>query len=199
MRGMLIAGVAFPTHIQTVYDIFLAELDGPLSIVAVSPMILYEMKCGQGHTFDVWFRNADACDQQVAAGEVACAVCGDHTVGKAPMAPRIAKGRGARVEESPAPVPVPPQPAQEVTPAAVAEAAAQGPAAMMSLLREMRRQVEANATHVGDRFAEEARKIHYGEAEAKAIYGETTDEEAAELEDEGVTFARIPWVPKHDG
>ncbi|MDZ5646552.1 DUF1178 family protein [Nitrospirillum sp. BR 11828] len=167
-------------------------------------MILYEMKCGQGHTFDVWFRNADACDQQLAAGEVACAVCGDHGVSKAPMAPRIAKGRakgqGGRVEEEPAPVPAaaPPQPAPEVTPAVMAEAAAQGPAAVLSLLREMRRQVEANATHVGDRFAEEARKIHYGEAEAKPIYGQTTDEEAAELEDEGVTFARIPWVPKHD-
>ncbi|WP_044564293.1 DUF1178 family protein [Azospirillum sp. B4] len=160
-------------------------------------MILYEMKCGEGHTFDVWFRNADACDSQVAAGEVACAVCGDRQVAKAPMAPRIARGRGARVEEAPPPVPVAPAP--EVTPTAVAEAAAQGPAAVMSLLREMRRQVESNATHVGDRFAEEARKIHYGETEAKAIYGETTDEEAAELEDEGVTFTRIPWVPKHDG
>ncbi|TWB41803.1 DUF1178 family protein [Nitrospirillum pindoramense] len=163
-------------------------------------MILYEMKCGQGHTFDVWFRNADACDQQLAAGEVACAVCGDHQVGKAPMAPRIAKGRGGRAEEgnAPVPVPAPPQPAPEVSPAVMAEAAAQGPAAVLSLLREVRRQVEANATHVGDRFAEEARKIHYGETEAKPIYGQTTDEEAAELEDEGVTFARIPWVPKHD-
>ncbi|MBB6252494.1 DUF1178 family protein [Nitrospirillum iridis] len=159
-------------------------------------MILYEMKCGQGHTFDVWFRNADACDAQVAAGEVSCAVCGDRTVAKAPMAPRIAKSRGTRAEEAPAPAL--PAPAPEVTPAAMAEAASQGPAAVMSLLREMRRQVEANATHVGDRFAEEARKIHYGEADAKAIYGETTDEEAAELEDEGVTFTRIPWVSKHD-
>ncbi|MDE1149270.1 MAG: DUF1178 family protein [Azospirillaceae bacterium] len=159
-------------------------------------MILYEMKCGQGHTFDVWFRNADACDQQVAAGEVACALCGDHGVTKAPMAPRIGKSRGGDAPEAAPPAPVPAAP--EPTPAAVAQAVAEGPAAMMRLLREVRRQVETNATHVGDRFAEEARKIHYGETEAKAIYGETTDQEAADLADEGVAFTRIPWVPQHD-
>jgi hypothetical protein len=68
----------------------------------------------------------------------------------------------------------------------------------VQVLREMRRHVEANCENVGDNFAEEARKIHYGEAESRGIYGDTTPEEAAALTEEGIDFRRIPWVPASD-
>jgi hypothetical protein len=62
----------------------------------------------------------------------------------------------------------------------------------------MRKQIEANCDYVGPGFAEEARKIHYGEAEARGIYGETSAEEAEALDEEGIEFARVPWVPRQD-
>jgi len=65
-------------------------------------------------------------------------------------------------------------------------------------LVELRKHIEANGDNVGEKFAEEARKIHYGEVEARAIYGETTDEEASSLAEEGVPFSRIPWLPKEN-
>jgi hypothetical protein len=68
----------------------------------------------------------------------------------------------------------------------------------VQMLREMRKQIEANCDYVGPGFAEEARKIHYGETEARGIYGETSPEEAAALDEEGIEFARVPWVPRQD-
>jgi hypothetical protein len=65
-------------------------------------------------------------------------------------------------------------------------------------LRELRAKIEADFDYVGDRFAEEARKIHYGETDARGIYGETSDEDARELSDEGIEFTRVPWLPRHD-
>jgi hypothetical protein len=67
---------------------------------------------------------------------------------------------------------------------------------MRKKLVELRKHIEATSDNVGPQFAEEARKIHYGEAEVRAIYGETTDEEAEALSEEGVPFSRIPWLPK---
>ena len=68
----------------------------------------------------------------------------------------------------------------------------------MRALRGLRRKVEDNFDYVGPQFAEEARKIHYGESDAHNIYGETSDQEAKELRDEGVAFTRIPWAPRQD-
>ena len=72
------------------------------------------------------------------------------------------------------------------------------PAQMRAALIELRRQVETNCDYVGERFAEEARKIHYGEADAHAIYGEASAEEARDLVDEGISLGRIPWLPPGD-
>jgi hypothetical protein len=69
---------------------------------------------------------------------------------------------------------------------------------MRKKLVELRKHIEATSDNVGPQFAEEARKIHYGEAEVRAIYGETTDEEAEALSEEGVPFSRIPWLPKEN-
>jgi hypothetical protein len=153
-------------------------------------MILFNLKCNHGHRFEGWFRNGAAYDAQAAAGEITCPVCGDTGVEKAPMAPAIARSGRSRDEQ---PVETSPSHTPPAPPASDAELAQQ--ADMLRALREIRRQVEQNAENVGDRFADEARKIHYGETESRAIYGETSREQAEQLREEGVEFASIPWVP----
>lgn len=137
-------------------------------------MIVFELKCPSDHRFEAWFRDGAACDAQMATGAVACPVCGAGDVSKAPMAPRIAKGRGA--EETRRRI------HQDV----------------VRQLTDLRRAVEETCDYVGDRFAEEARRIHYGEADPRQIYGEATAEQSDELREEGVAFQRIPWLPRGD-
>ncbi|WP_207483619.1 DUF1178 family protein [Arenibaculum pallidiluteum] len=157
-------------------------------------MIKYELRCAEGHGFEAWFRNGDAFESQAAAAEISCPHCGDRQVAKAPMAPSIAKSRGREA------VPVVSAGAPQATgagvPADPADAARRKEA--MEILAELRRKVEENCDYVGDRFAEEARRIHYGETDARGIYGETSETEARELAEEGVSFSRIPWVPRSD-
>lgn len=165
-------------------------------------MIHYQLQCGSGHGFDGWFRDSATFDRQAADGEVPCPLCGDRAVTRAPMAPRIARRR-------PGPEPGAAGPAQAGAPAeqagGVPVAAAPDRALMaaqaevLAKLRALREAVESSAEHVGARFPEEARKIHYGEAEARPIFGDATPEEAEALTEEGVAFARIPWVPRFDG
>lgn len=172
-------------------------------------MILFVLKCTADHRFEAWFRNGDAYETQAAAKAIACPVCGDTHITKAPMAPRIAKGGrskdGAdRGNGAPEAVPATTPPGGGATAAAPVPAMASLPpelreriaAEVMRQLTEVRRTVETNCDYVGDRFAEEARRIHYGETDPRGIYGEATDKEAEELEEEGVTFGRIPWLPR---
>jgi hypothetical protein len=154
-------------------------------------MILFELRCKKDHHFEGWFRDGKSFEAQTKAGKLVCPICGSHNVEKAMMAPRIGKGsRGkpaaAEATNLPAPAPVPVPPAQQAEMKAV------------QMLREMRKQIEANCDYVGPGFAEEARKIHYGETEARGIYGETSPEEAEALDEEGIEFARVPWVPRQD-
>jgi hypothetical protein len=156
-------------------------------------MILYSLLCRKEHAFDAWFKNSDAFDRQAKRGIVACPHCGDTQVRKAIMAPRISKGGGklrAIAEEAAATTP-PAAPA-EVAPTATNVMAPE----IRKALAEMRKQVEANCDYVGDDFAEEARKIHYGEAKKRGIYGESTDAEAEALKEEGIEFGRVPWLPR---
>jgi hypothetical protein len=136
-------------------------------------MILFDLQCAKGHGFEAWFRNGEAYEAQAAANEIACPICGDVDIRKAPMAPRIAKTRSGKDEEK-----------------------RRQAAEIMRELAELRRKIEENCDYVGDRFAEEARKIHYGEAKHRDIYGEATAEEAAQLSEEGIAFSRIPWLPR---
>ncbi|QJE74138.1 DUF1178 family protein [Aerophototrophica crusticola] len=152
-------------------------------------MILFELKCGKGHRFEGWFRNGAAYEAQAAAKAITCPVCNDTGIDKAPMAPRIAKGGRKEREEAPSQAP-----AEAAAPVPV-DPVKQQQAEILRQLRDLRRQVEANADHVGERFAEEARKIHYGEAPSRAIYGDATEEQAESLREEGIEVARIPWVP----
>ena len=145
-------------------------------------MILYQLRCGKDHEFEAWFKDGQTCDRQLARKTVECPHCGNRKVAKALMAPRI----GASEKNLPAK----PQPA------------AQDMAVMASTMREhlqaIRAKVEENCDYVGDKFADEARKIHYGEAESRGIYGEATDAQHQELVEEGVEVARIPWLPRSD-
>ena len=152
-------------------------------------MILFDLKCQQDHGFEAWFRDGATYEAQVSAGDIACPVCGDTLIAKAPMAPRIAKG--------PLGEPVASVPSDTKTAAADSRALmVEEP--LRAQLDAMRRHVEENCESVGDKFAEEARKIHYGEAPHRDIYGHATDSEAEELVEEGVQFARVPWPARTD-
>lgn len=138
-------------------------------------MIVFDLICSQEHTFESWFKDSDTFARQKRKKQVACPVCGDTKVEKALMAPNIATGRK-----------------KDATREKMVMAQA------MKVLTEMRKQVEQNCEYVGEKFADEALKIHHGETEKRDIYGEATEEEAAELEEEGVAFGRIPWLPRAD-
>ena len=169
-------------------------------------MIVYDVKCKNGHVFTAWFRSSEGFDGQVAAGEVACAECGTIEVGRAPMAPRLnsSRRRGAPAPsmppvETPAAAAAPSQPETVAAPAAPPRVAAvHAEAAMMQQLRALRHAVEKNCDYVGERFADEARKMHHGESDRRGIYGEATESESEALADEGIEVGRIPWVPQKD-
>lgn len=141
-------------------------------------MILFDLRCARDHMFEAWFPNNAAYDKQAKAGAISCPACGSRKVEKAPMAPRI--GKGGRPSGAKLPV----------------VAAEHGE--IRRQLMDLRSKIEANCDYVGPKFAEEARKIHYGETEHRDIYGEASNDEAKELHDEGVKFSRIPWLPRHD-
>ena len=148
-------------------------------------MIRYALACDKGHGFDSWFADSSAFDKQAKRGLVTCPHCGSAKVEKAIMAPRIsgARKRGAASQ------------AAEVAPAA--PLADKAPVAMISpqeqefraKLKELREHIVKNADDVGQKFPEEARKMHYGETEHRSIYG------VASPEDEGIEFMPVPTLP----
>lgn len=142
-------------------------------------MIRFVLLCGRDHEFEGWFKSNAAFEEQVAASQVGCPACGDTAVRKAVMAPAVAR-------------------AGERLPAAV-DAAPVGPPSPREMLRKLREHVEKNFDHVGDRFAEEARRIHHGETERRDIWGRASLAEAKELHDEGITVRPLPEPPKLDG
>lgn len=137
-------------------------------------MIQYSLHCAKGHSYDAWFKNAAAFDEQQARGIVACAVCGETDVSKAPMAPAVARTDGEKTSLS------------SVSPDL---------AKFRELLRAYRQKVTSEADYVGDRFAEEARKIHFDEVEQRGIYGEATRDEVVALAEEGIEFMPLPDLP----
>lgn len=164
-------------------------------------MILFDLKCQDGHGFEAWFRDGATYETQVAAGGIACPVCGDTRVAKAPMAPRISKrplgDAGAPAQaKSDSGSGDPSDSGPDSGPATARNPMIQGE--LRAQLEVLRRKIEENCDPVGDKFAEEARRIHYGEAPRRDIYGKATDAEAAELAEEGVEFAQIPWPVRTD-
>ena len=142
-------------------------------------MIRYALVCDKGHDFDSWFPDSAAYDKQAKRGLVACPHCGSAKVEKAIMAPRLS---GAKKRKAPA---------EPAAPTATPEKA---PVAMLSpqeqefraKLKELREHLTKNADHVGPKFPEEARKMHYGETQHRSIYGEASPEEAKALAEEGI-------------
>ena len=166
-------------------------------------MIHYQLRCAHDHEFDGWFNGSAGFETQAARGLIECPACGDTDVRRALMAPAVST-RGP-------PAPSPPVPQQQVLPPQPADAGSSGgaspgrppgppmPAQLVALLQRMRAEVERNCDYVGPDFAEEARRIHRGESDARGIYGETTAEDAERLADEGIEVQSIPWVPPADG
>ena len=160
-------------------------------------MILYTLACDNGHTFDSWFANSAAYDKQVKGSLVTCPVCNSAKVEKARMAPRLS-GTKKR-----APVPIPATDAPAAAASTPAASATPAPVAMVSpqerelraKLKELREHLTKNADYVGQKFPEEARKMHYGEIEHRSIYGEASSDQAKELHDEGIEFHPLPVLP----
>ena len=141
-------------------------------------MIIFDLKCApQGHVFEAWFGSSEDFLGQQGRGLVSCPVCGSGDIAKAPMAPAVgAKGNRA---EGPPPGQV---------------------KAMLGAMADAQRKMLESSEHVGPRFADEARAIHLGEAEARAIHGQATPGQADELRDEGIPVAPLPFpvVPPED-
>ena len=156
-------------------------------------MIHYSLHC-ERITASSWFASSSAYDKQIKRKLVTCPVCGTAKVEKAIMAPRLARTDKARApapeEAAPTPAPAAPEP--------------KAPVAMISPQeREFRQKLKAlrdhltqNAEHVGARFPEEARKMHYGEIEHRSIYGEASPDEAEALHEEGIEFHPLPVLPE---
>jgi hypothetical protein len=164
-------------------------------------MIVYELRCSAEHSFEAWFRNADAYDQQHAAHQISCPICGDLGVSKAPMAPRIGRSsrdssREAGREQTPVDAPRPEQMTGGQT--AGGQINAEQMRMVMTKIAEMNKHIASTCDYVGKAFPEEARKIHYGETEHREIYGEASPTEAAELRDEGIAVASLPWLRRND-
>ena len=156
-------------------------------------MIRYALTCEKGHAFESWFADSAAYDRQAKRKLVTCPQCGSAKVEKAIMAPRLAtsKKRKAAAE---APAPAAEAPAAE-TPAPVAMMSPQE-SEFRAKLKELRDHLVKNADHVGPKFPEEARKMHYGETEHRSIYGEASPDEAKALVEEGIEVHALPVLPE---
>lgn len=139
-------------------------------------MKVLNLHCGQGHVFEGWFAGEDDFQAQLGQGLLECPMCGTHEVRKALSAPRL--NLGARAPASPL--------SNQAAPASAPGAALQ--AAWLSAARR----IMAESEDVGARFAEEARRMHYGEASQRAIRGQASLEETAQLLDEGIAVVPLP-------
>jgi len=138
-------------------------------------LIRYSLICDKGHDFEGWFSESGDFDRQKASGFLSCPACGSLEVSKVLMAPSVST---ARQKE-----------------AVHALAVTEVQKAAMATLKEAVASIRANSEDVGDRFPEEARKIHYGEAEARGIIGEASIAEVKALVDEGIEIAPLPVLP----
>ena len=133
-------------------------------------MIKFALRCEpEGHGFDGWFRSSDDFERQTEAGLVSCPSCGSAAVGKSLMRPAVATRQGPSEAEA---------------------------AGMMARLQELSRAVRAKGEDVGPAFAEEARKIHYGESEARQIFGEASLPDVKGLVEEGIAVMPLPPLPE---
>lgn len=158
-------------------------------------MIRYALACDQGHDFESWFPSSDSFDDQLARGLVACPHCASLAVGKRLMAPSL--GRKANAAGAAPVADAPAAPVAEVQPSAPQPVAilSEREQAVRAMLRAVREHVTKTADYVGPAFAEEARKIHYGETGHRSIYGEADGDEVRALIEEGIEIAPLPIGP----
>jgi hypothetical protein len=134
-------------------------------------MIIFDLRCtARGHVFEAWFGSTEDFEAQRLRGLVSCPLCGAAEVEKAPMAPAV----GAKGNRSDGPPP------EQVK-------------AVLGAMAEAQKKMLETSEHVGARFPDEARAIHLGEAEARAIHGQATPEQADELRDEGIPVSPLPF------
>lgn len=133
-------------------------------------MIKYRLQCTDGHEFEAWFASSSSYDVQVEGGHIACPECSSCEVGKSIMAPNVALKARSRDDDT--------------------------PARYRNLVREVARALVSGSEDVGDRFPEEARKIHYREVDQRAIRGTASLDEARALVEEGVEIMALPRLPE---
>ncbi|RIX99215.1 DUF1178 family protein [Aureimonas flava] len=151
-------------------------------------MIRYALRCRRcGHGFDGWFRSSADFDAQGEAGHLACPVCDARAVDKALMRPAIAAAPGSGVSAGSQSGP---------TGGAVASAPSGEAAALYRRMQEMARKVRAEGENVGAGFAEEARRIHRGEAEERQIWGQASGREVRRLLEDGIPALPLPPLPE---
>jgi hypothetical protein len=154
-------------------------------------MIRYALHCERGHAFESWFQSSSAYETQEKRKLVNCPVCGSARVERAIMAPQIVSKKG---QDNPVPAPAAPAPTEVTTPTSTPLLMAQE-RELRAKLRELRDHIVKNADNVGERFPNEARKMHYGDIEHRPIYGEASPDEARSLIEEGVEVSPLPVLP----
>jgi len=137
-------------------------------------LIRFSLSCDHDHEFEGWFRSSDDFEKQKKRGLIDCPECGSHRVQKSLMAPAVSTSRKQ----------------EKVALAMNAEQRR-----IMTEMKTLSEKMRENADYVGDKFADEARKIHFGEAEERGIYGEASLDEAKSLAEDGVPFMPIPVFP----
>jgi len=172
-------------------------------------VIKFSLQCDAGHSFEGWFRNSGDFESQKQSGFLQCPGCGSENVNKALMAPAISGTRtqdkiaqtaepqptaSAPVEASASVPPAAPVPSP-VQPVAL-QAETEQQAELVQKLRDLREKVVANSDYVGDKFAEEARKMHFNETEKRGIYGEATLDEVKDLNEDGIDCLPLPILPE---
>lgn len=157
-------------------------------------MIRYALVCAKGHAFESWFQNSAAYDKQIKRGLVECPACGDVRVEKAIMSPRVSGAKKRANARAPASAADAPTLATEEVKAPVAMVSPQEQE-FRKKLKELREHLTKNSDYVGQKFPDEARKMHYGDIEHRSIFGEASLQDAKEMHDEGIEFHPLPVLP----
>ena len=137
-------------------------------------MIRYDLFCENEHFFESWFKDSKSYQKQLEANEIACPKCNNSNISKSLMAPGIPKKTNTKNGN------------------VIANSSS---SSINNAIRKIRDEIKKNSEYVGDQFPEEARKIHYNEAEMRSIYGKASKKEITELVDEGIDIIQIPEIP----
>ena len=142
-------------------------------------MILFDLKCENNHTFEGWFASNSNYEEQLKKKMIVCPYCNSTKIQKSLMAPNInTKSNSKKSKKN------------------NKKKLAQNN--LENQIKKFRKYIEKNTDNVGKNFAEEARKIYYGETKSRSIRGESTEKEAQELAEEGIPFSQLPWHSKED-